>query len=133
MRKTMKMRKKLRASSTVEVLYIMPIVFLVFQVCVYLGFYFHDKNVLQSLTYEALIISRSMYYMDGTVETQTVETFLKEGLEEGLFFLSIEDGEIEVTVDGKINIYIKAVKEVLDTPLQIEVEKGMTLAEGKIK
>ena len=38
--------KKVKGSATVELAYMMPVIFLAFIVTIYIIFYFHDKNIL---------------------------------------------------------------------------------------
>lgn len=49
------MNKSVKASATIEMAYIMPVIFLVFTAAVYLMFYYHDKNILAGAAYETAV------------------------------------------------------------------------------
>lgn len=48
--------KKVRGSATVELTYMMPIIFLAFITTIYIIFYFHDKNILIGAAYETAVV-----------------------------------------------------------------------------
>lgn len=90
---------KYKGSATIELVYIMPVIFLVFMVAVNLSFFFHDKNVLQGLTYEAVLIGSSQYRRYGTVQEEEIYEFLQENAEEKLLYFPIPEIEISVAED----------------------------------
>lgn len=43
-----------KGSTTVEMAYVMPLIFLVFLIIVRTTFYYHDKSILDGMAYEAV-------------------------------------------------------------------------------
>lgn len=48
--------KKVRGSATVEMAYMMPVIFLAFVSAIYMVFYLHDKNIVIGAAYETAIV-----------------------------------------------------------------------------
>lgn len=112
----------LRASATVEMIYIMPVIFLVFMAAVYMAFYFHDKNALQGITYEATVIGSSQYRTsDGVQEDEIIEFVQEKGMSR-MLFLPVPEVEITVAED-EIIITTSSSKN----KLKVEVEKSFPL------
>lgn len=92
--------RRLKGSATIEMAYIMPVIFLAFIAIVYAVFYFHDKNILQGTAYEtAVIVSQKMR----TQEEADGESIFRERLGSKLIFfdtpsVTIDSGEQEITV-----------------------------------
>lgn len=115
---------KLRGSATIEMAYIVPVILLAITAAVYLGFFFHDKSVLQGLVYEGAMIGSSGYRMDGEVEVTTIETFIKEKAEVKLLYFPAPEVEVEVS-EGVIQI--EAVTE--SKGMEIVVSKMLVITE----
>lgn len=113
---------RLKGSATVEALYIVPVIFLVFMVAVYLSFFFHDKNVLQGLVYEATLIGSSQYHSDGQIDEEEIREFIEEKSKEKLLFFPIPQVEIAFSSD-EIWVYAMSSKG----SMEIDVEKEFPL------
>lgn len=124
----MNRNKRIKASTTVELSYIMPVIFFVFLVVIYIGFYFHDKNVINGLIYEASIIGTSNYRNEGEVNLEEIELFLIERAAIRLLFFPEPD--IEVSVAGS-NLSICA--ESKNGVMSMEVVKTYPLLEIESK
>lgn len=49
-------KEVVKGSATIEMAYIMPVIFLIFTSTVYLMFYYHDKNILAGAVYETAVV-----------------------------------------------------------------------------
>jgi len=92
--------KSLKGSTTIEMAYIMPVVFLVFTAIVYVTFYYHDKNIIQGTAYEtAVIVSQK----ERLGETADGVQYFSERLGNKLIFfdypeVDISQNEQQVTI-----------------------------------
>lgn len=109
---------RVKGSATIELLYIMPVIFLVFIAAVYMSFFFHDKNILQGITYEALLIASSQYREVDGIQKEEIALFLYEKGEEKMLFFPTPEIEIEIEEE---EIWIRAISE--KNGMKIEVEK----------
>lgn len=121
---------QLKGSATIEMLYIIPVILLVFIVAVYISFFFHDKNVLQSLAYETAVIGSSQYREgDGVQEEELYEFFLENSSRKLMFF---PEPEIEITVSAdEIIVIATTSKNHMD--IVVEKEFPLEIIETKIR
>lgn len=99
------MKKGLEASYTVEAAFILPIVFALLYGLLFLGFYLHDRAVLEQCAWE------SAFYGAGQLENPSeteIDSYLRKQLKGGLLVSWIKEVEItqrekevEVRLSGK--------------------------------
>ena len=63
-----------KGSTTVEMAYVMPLIFLVFLIIVRTTFYYHDKSILDGMAYEA--VTTAVQTARNPKGTDQVETYL---------------------------------------------------------
>lgn len=119
---------RLKGSATIEMIYIMPVIFLVFLAAVYMAFYFHDKNALQGITYEAAVIGSSQYRTNDGIQEGEIIEFIQEKGAARMLFLSVPEVEITVLED-EIIIATSSSKN----KLKVEVEKSLPLEQLETK
>lgn len=68
----------MKGSMTIEISYIMPVVFLVFVMTVLCTFYFHDKCILHGIAYEAGIIGSQNHKSSESISTEELATTMIE-------------------------------------------------------
>lgn len=68
----------MKGSMTVEVAYIMPVVFLVFIMTILATFYYHDKCILHGIAYEAGMIGSRNYESSEAMDTEELEVIIVE-------------------------------------------------------
>lgn len=68
----------LNASFTIEMSFLIPIILFVFMEIVLCVFYFHDKNVLNSVAYEAAVVGSSKLRTKDGISEEELNTFLKD-------------------------------------------------------
>ena len=65
-----------KGSTTVEMAYVMPLIFLVFLIIVRTTFYYHDKSILDGMAYEAVTTAVQTARNPKAKEADQVETYL---------------------------------------------------------
>ncbi len=117
-------KKEFKGSVTIEMAYIMPVIFLVFTAAVYMGFYCHDKNVLQGIVYESVVIGCSNYENSQEELEDLLIAVIEEKSQERLFYFSIPEVEVNIT-DAEITVNATTTRN----QMKIEIIKTGTLQE----
>ena len=112
----------MKASATIEVTYIMPVILLVFMVAVHSGFYYHDKNILQGTIYEATIIGAQQYRLEDSVDSESVRLFVEEKCKGKLLFFNLASLTIK---EEKNEVRIEATMK--KRGMSIKIQKSMPL------
>lgn len=87
-----------RGSITVEMAYILPVVFLIFLLVVYTVFYYHDKNILNGAAAETAVVGTHMARQKGK-EDVDLQNFYRERVKGKLILLRLTG--IEITKSKK--------------------------------
>ena len=93
-----------KGSTTVEMAYVMPLIFLVFLIIVRTTFYYHDKSILDGMAYEA--VTTAVQTARNPSERADVETFCRERIRELIHFsmpevsVNVTDDEAETTISA---------------------------------
>ncbi len=90
--------KSYKASVTVEMSYIMPLILFVLVLLIRLSFYFHDKIILSGFIGETLVVG-NQYARESGREKVDLQAFLEERIQNKLVFLHTD--EIQVSEDKK--------------------------------
>ncbi len=96
-------KKRFKASTTIELAYMMPIVLLAFTSIIYLAFYFHDKSILYSTLMEGTIIQKQQLHVQEPIKEADLEKHIKYQLSNKLLFFKLSSLNIVVTSE-QINI-----------------------------
>lgn len=88
------MKAKVRGSATIEMVYCMSLFLLLFLLTVYSGFYFHDKNIVNGIAYEASVVAAGQLRQGAEAEVD-MQPFIQERLRGKLLLLRYESNEIE--------------------------------------
>lgn len=89
--------KKVKGSATVELAYMMPIIFLAFITTIYIIFYFHDKNILIGAAYETAVVGAQKVRWDEEDVKGELEKLFRERVRGKFIFFSHASVEIEVS------------------------------------
>lgn len=119
-----------KGSATIEILYILPVIFLIFQVAIYIGFFFHDRGILRGIIYEASVIGNGDYHTDGEVDVDELEAFIYEKCELRLLFF--QDPQVEIDVQEE-EIQIKATVEKVQMKITVTEESPLYSPEEDIR
>lgn len=89
------MRRRLKASFTVEAAFVIPLILFLFVILMYLFFYYHDKTVLIAGVQEAAVYGcgRSM------PKEQEIEAFLLNQIDNRLLLFSKVEDEVQIKKD----------------------------------
>ncbi|MEF9942164.1 MAG: pilus assembly protein [Lachnospiraceae bacterium] len=108
---------KLKASATIEMAYIMPVILLVFVAAMCATFYYHDKNILKGIIYETTTIgSEYMRIKDGPREEQ-LERFFQQRIQGKLILFRVVTAKI-YCMNKEVTITVNASKGVMKLKLQ---------------
>lgn len=92
--------RRVRGSATVEMAYIMPVVFFTFIVVMYILFYLHDKNILNGAGYETLVVGNQRLRWDEENMEEQMEEVFQERIKGKMIFFSGAD--VEVKCEGEM-------------------------------
>lgn len=87
--------KKVRGSVTVEMAYMMPVIFLTFISAIYMMFYLHDKNIMLGAAYETAIVGAQKIKWDEENVIEQMEDLFQERIKGKLIFFSGASAEID--------------------------------------
>ena len=87
-----------KGSTTVEMAYVMPLIFLVFLIIVRTTFYYHDKSILDGMAYEA-VTTAVQTARNPKAKEADVETFCRERIRWKLIYFSMPEVSVNVTDD----------------------------------
>lgn len=131
------LRKECRASTVVEMAYLMPVVLLVWMLVIFALFYYHDKNILAGAAYETAVVGSEVYH-EGEKEKKEnpgeTERKLSEYFRDRVWGKMIFFGRVSVMVQAKEErIVVKA--GAARSWLSLYVEKGaaLTVPEEEIR
>lgn len=113
--------KRVRGSATVEMAYIMPVVFFAFMVLMSILFYLHDKTVMHGAGYETMVMASQKLRWEEEIEEQ-MELFCRERLEGKL--IRFPESSIDVNVVYKNDLIIVSM-EAEKNRMKIRTEQKM--------
>ena len=102
------MRTGYKGSFTIEIALLLPIIVVVFILCVWGGFYFHDKNILSSCAYETAVMGSTKAREENIVTEEMLREAFMERINKKCILLSDVSVRIGIT---KERIEIEAVAE----------------------
>ncbi len=97
--------KMVKASLTIEMSYLIPIILFLFAGCVLSSFYFHDKAVLAGAAYETAVVGSTKMREKQPPDEETLKALFQERV--GRKCLLFSGSTVEVTV-GKEEITVRA-------------------------
>jgi len=117
----------LKGSATIEMAYIMPIIFLIFAAIIYTVFYFHDKNIMQGAAYETAVILSQKERLQESADNEGV---FRERLGNKLIFFDPPAVNIEI---NEKEIIISAAARRKAMGISVEQKSGIVTAEKKLR
>lgn len=101
------MTRKVKASATIEMAYIAPMVLIIVMLTCFLLFYYHDKNILAAAVYESAVVgSEAMREGDGITEAELSSYMDKRIQGKLIYFGTIQtsckcrEDQVEITVQA---------------------------------
>lgn len=124
------MKKSFKGSSIVEMVYVMPLVLLVWMLVIFTLFYYHDKNILTGAAYEAAVAGSELWMDSVDIKKQKTEVYFQERIQKKLLFFYRANADIEVNEQG---IRVKAEASQRGMHIAIEEYAAITTPEKNIR
>lgn len=123
MREKMYKMRKYRASTIVEMAYLMPVVLMVWMLVIFALFYYHDKNILSGAAYETAVVGSELAHEEEVQEGRVIQYFQGRIKGKMLFF---RGAYVEVqSSDDRIQIKASASAK----GLRVSVERSAAVTE----
>ncbi len=123
-------RKWLKASMTVEMSYLMPIVLFLMMDCIFVSFYFHDRNIISGAAYETAVVGSTKMRKGTAVTPEELQELYQERIHGKCIFFSGTSADIAVG-EEEIRVSVTARKGRLST--SVEKKAAVTEPEKKIR
>ena len=120
------MRKQFRATFTIELAYLFPLIMLVFVVLLHLLFYYHDKNILLGAAHETAAYGATME----DAKESLLENYFAERVKGKLLLFTKLEKEI-VLQEKQVTVSCNASKRVLS--LRVECSVSQTEPEDYVR
>lgn len=120
----------LNASFTVETACMFPVLMLVFVSAVYLAFFFHDKNILQSAVVETASLGSERMRLTEPPDAETLEQYCRERARGKMLYFSGVLAEVTCTRD-----YVEVTARAFGRRMRIQTKAKMkvTVPEEKVR
>lgn len=123
-------RKWLQASMTVEMSFLMPIILFLIMNCIFVSFYFHDRNIISGAAYETAVVGSTKIRERDGVTPGELQNLYQERIRGKCILFSVSSADIVVGKE-EIRIYVTAKKGRLST--SVEKKAAVTEPEKKIR
>ena len=90
------MVKMCKASTVVEMAYLMPVVLLTWILVIFSLFHFHDKSVIAGAAYESAIVGAELWNDVEEEKITKIEKYFQERVKDKLLFYKNVDSEVKV-------------------------------------
>ena len=122
--------RRYKGSFTIETALLLPIIALVFIASVWGGFYYHDKNILSSCTYEIAVVGSTKVREDNVVN----EAMLSEALSEQIDKKCILFSGVEVSVHiGEEKVDVEAIGKRGKMKVRVQHSAAVTKPEAYVR
>lgn len=124
------MKRTCKASTVVEMAYLMPVVLLCWIAVVFALFYYHDKNVIAGAAYEAAVAGTELWVEETEYRSAKIEDYFRERINRKLLFYRNVDIHILIN-QTEIRVEVFAVKYLMT--LHVEEQATVTQPEKVIR
>ena len=119
-----------KAYMTVEMSFLMPVIFLIFMSIVVMFFYFHDKNILHGAAHETAVVGSMKIREKEAITEEELISFCRDRIKGKCILFSRPEVEVEVKTD-EVNVDIFAKKR--QYSVSVHKEAAVTEPEKKIR
>lgn len=126
----MAIRRKVKASTVVEMSYMMGVVMLMWMVVLFTLFYYYDKLILSGAAYETVVVGSEMMHEEEQVDATQLETFFRERIRGKLIFMPSASAEAKID-KNKIVLEVRARNKGLN--IFVVRKMAVTTPEEKIR
>ena len=122
--------RKLKATMTIEMAVIIPLVLFIIMGLILTMFYFHDKNILSGAASEMVVVGSAKLRGSETISERELEVFCEERIQGKCIFLISH--KIDVTIsEEEVVAAVRASKK--DFAIAVEKRAAVTEPEKKIR
>lgn len=123
-------RRTCKASTVVEMAYLMPVVLLCWMLVVFALFYYHDKSVIAGAAYESAVMGTELWAEETGYRSAKIEDYFRERINGKLLFY--RNVEVRIMVDqAEIRVEAEAVKYLM--MLHVEEQAAVTEPEKVVR
>lgn len=122
--------KKLNASMTIEMSFIMPLILGILMISIFGVFYYHDKNILTGAAYETAVVGSTKMREKEKTDISELVTLCQQRIGGKCIFFGKVYPEVEIG-ENEITVWVIAKKGMFR--LQIEKKAAVTDPEKKIR
>lgn len=120
----------MKGSITVEMSFLMPVIFMIFVLCVQGAFYFHDKNILSGAAYEASVVASTKLREEVPVTEAQIVSLCNDRIQGKCILFG--QWKTEVTIGEKeLTVSVRANKRYMR--ISVEKRAAITRPEKKIR
>lgn len=130
MREKMYKMRKYRASTIVEMAYLMPVVLMVWMLVIFALFYYHDKNILSGAAYETAVVGSELAHEEEEVQEGRVIQYFQGRIKGKMLFFRGASVEVQSSDD---RIQIKASASAKGLRVSVERSAAVTEPEEEIR
>lgn len=131
-------RKECKASTIVEMAYLMPVILLMWMLVIFALFYYHDKTLAIGASYETAVVGGEWYEEADEVETERIGEYFQNRIRGKLLFFSYISVEVQLEDDWllvdanarKRGMRIHAVQKVKIRNPQKEIRRIQIIKDG---
>ncbi len=123
-------RQWLKASMTVEMSFLMPVILFLIMNCIFVSFYFHDRNIISGAAYETVVVGSTKIRERDGVTPGELQNLYQERIKGKCIFFPGSSADIVVEKE-EIAIYVTAKKGRLST--SVEKKAAVTEPEKEIR
>ena len=123
-------RRTCKASTVVEMAYLMPVVLLCWMLVVFALFFYHDKSVIAGAAYESAVMGTELWAEETGYRSSKIEDYFRERINGKLLFY--RNVEVRIMVDqAEIRVEAEAVKYLM--MLHVEEQAAVTQPEKVVR
>lgn len=123
-------RRTCKASTVVEMAYLMPVVLLCWMFVIFALFYYHDKSVMAGVAYEAAVVGAELWTEEDENRSVITEDYFRKRIDGKLLFYRTV--EVRVQIEQKeVQVEASAVKYRMI--LYVEERVAITEPEKKVR
>lgn len=112
-------RQTCKASTIVEMAYMMPVVFLLWALVIYGTLLFHDKAIISAAAYETVVVGREVTHENEKYSEEMLGKYFQERVRGKMLFFKEISANVKMT-EERIRIYVSAEKR----GMRIKIEQS---------
>ena len=123
-------RRTCKASTVVEMAYIMPVVLLCWMLVIFALFYYHDKSIIAGAAYESAVMGAELWAEETEYRSAKIEEYFRDRIHEKLLFY--RNVEVHILIDqAEVSVEARAVKYMM--LLHVEEQAAITEPEKMVR